>query len=318
MGTIVVTEKLPEPELNLLTNRGYEVVYNATPSVTAIHLLEMIQDASGIIVSMATKLNADTLRQASELKAISTFSTGTDHIDLDYCKEAGITVTNIPGDVVAEPTADLAWALLLAAARNVVVGDELARSGNWGGARADQPAGVNVGNRTIGVIGMGNLGKEVAQRALGFSMEILYYSRTKHVNLEKYGLAEYVELEDLMRASDFVVMCLPLTPETKNFIGEDQLSLMKPDAILVNVGRGATLDNHALINALDKEQLRGAALDVYPEEPFVEYELRSNRKVTLSPHCGSATKQTRAKMVRMVSNDLISVLDGKSPLYKVV
>jgi len=249
------------------------------------------------------------------LKVVSNFGVGVDHINLDDAKSRGIPVGNTP-DCLNETVADMAFALLLSSARNVVEGDRIARDPqtkefamNWFGSE--------VNGATLGIVGLGRIGEKIAKRALGFDMKVVYYSRHRNENAEKQFGAVYADLEGLLRQSDFVVLVVPLTSHTKHMISTAQFECMKPTATLINMARGGVVDHDALLKALDSGKLLKAALDVTEPEPLPRgHPLLSNKKVTFTPHLGSATLECRRRMTGMSVTNLSAGLKGEELRWK--
>jgi len=251
------------------------------------------------------------------LSVLSSMSVGLDHVDLDAATRRGIYVTYTP-DVLTDATADLTWALLLAAARRVCEADRFVRGGLWKVAWAPNLLlGSDVYGKTLGIIGMGKIGYAVAKRATGFGMQILYHQRHRIPEEKERAVnARYVALEELLSTSDYVTIHLPLTEQTRGLINEERLRLMKPTAYLINTSRGPIVDENALVKALKEGWIRGAALDVYEKEPLPEGSpLLKLDNLVLTPHIGSATTATRNRMAEVAADNLIAVLSGTLPRY---
>lgn len=276
-------------------------------------LLEAVREADGLLCLLVDRVDRELLEAAPRLRVVSTFSTGVDHIDLDACRERGIRVTHAP-DVLTEATADLTWALMLAAARRVAEGDRMVRAGAFRGWRPDLLLGTEVYGRTLGIVGLGRIGKAVARRASGFDMNVVYWNRTEINPMEDEWLGvSRVELDELLAKADFISLHLAYTPETHHFIGRRELALMGPHAVLVNTSRGAVVDEEALVEALEAGRPAAAALDVFEHEPAVHPRLLRLPQVVLTPHIGSATRETREAMARVAVDNLLAVLEGRRP-----
>lgn len=251
------------------------------------------------------------------LKVVCNFAVGYDNIDLAACAARGVTVCNTP-KAVTEGTADLAWALMLAAARRVSQGDRFVRDGsytNHGPMGMTEMLGVDFTGRTLLIVGAGRIGYAVALRSIGWGMRVLYVARSRHYSFEFAPLgATRVELEEGLRQADFISVHTPLTADTKHLINADRLALVKPTAVLVNTARGAVIDETALIAALKEKRLFAAGLDVYENEPHVSAELRSFDNVVLTPHIGSGAQRYRAMMTEIVSQNVHAVLTGGVPM----
>jgi glyoxylate reductase len=245
---------------------------------------------------------------------VANFGVGYDNIDLEAARRRGVRVTNTPG-VLTEATAELAVALMLAAARRVVECDGIVRRGEWPSYTEEMLVGRALGGATIGLVGFGRIGQRVARLLQGFEVRVLFASRKAVASARG---AERCELPELLAASDVVSLHVPLTPETRRLIDAEALALMKPGAILVNTSRGAVVDTAALVEALRNGRLAAAGLDVYEDEPHVPVELRELPKTVLLPHIGSATAATRDAMARLVAENVIAVVDGREPPTAVV
>jgi glyoxylate reductase len=238
---------------------------------------------------------------------------GYDNIDVPAATERGIVVTNTP-DVLTEATADLAWALLMAAARRLGEGERLVRAGEWEGWSPTQLLGQAVWGRTIGIVGMGKIGTAVARRARGFGMTVLYNNRSARPDAEAELGARWVDLPTLWRDADFVSLHAPLTDATRHLVDAEALAHMRNTAVLVNTGRGALIDEAALADALRAGTIAAAGLDVFEREPAVDSDLMLLDNVVLAPHIGSATIAARSAMVRCASENIVAVLEGDPPL----
>jgi glyoxylate reductase len=251
------------------------------------------------------------------LKIISNFGVGVDHIDLEAARQRGIPVGNTPG-VLDGATADLTFALLLAAARNIVVGDRYARSAAFTHYDPRILMGREVHDATLGIVGMGKIGRQVARRASGFDMSVLYYNRRRDPQAEAELGVTYATLSELLGRADFVTLNVPLTSETRGLIGRDELAQMKPNAILVNAARGGVVDHTALLLALEQGQIAGAALDVTEPEPLPrDHPLLRMDNVIILPHLGSATMETRQRMAELSVANLLAGLRGDPLLHRV-
>lgn len=245
------------------------------------------------------------------LKVISNFGVGVDHINLDDARARNIPVGNTP-NILDGATADMTFALLMAAARNIVIGDRYARSPEFTVYDPSILLGYEVHSSTLGIIGMGNIGTQVARRAQGFDMKVLYHNRNRKPDAEAGLGVSYATLDDLLRESDYVTLNVPLTPETKNLIGRRELQLMKPTAILVNLARGGVIDHDALVEALKRKWIAVAALDVTEPEPLPrDHPLLKMDNLIIAPHLGSATIQTREEMARLSVDNLKAGLAGQ-------
>jgi glyoxylate reductase len=270
--------------------------------------------ADAIICLLTDEVSADLLDTARNLKIVANAAVGYENIDIEAAVRRGIVVTNTP-EVLTEATADLTFALLLAAARHVAEADAWVRHGRFPPCALQQPlTGAAVHGKTLGIIGMGRIGAAVARRGhLGFGMRVVYFSRSEHPSVEVELNATRMPLEELLSEADYVCVHVPLTEETHHMLDAEALSRMRSSAILVNVSRGAVLDEEALVQALQENVIAGAALDVFENEPEVHPGLLACTNVVLSPHLGSATLETRRAMADIAVDNVLAVLAGKPP-----
>jgi glyoxylate reductase len=257
------------------------------------------------------------LDRLAGVRVVSNFGVGVDHIDLRAAAERGIPVGNTPG-ILDGATADLAFALILAAGRRVVEGDRYARGPNFTHYDPSYMLGREVHSSTLGIFGMGRIGRQVALRAQGFGMKVLYHNRTRNDEAEVALKARYATKDELLATADYVVLTVPLTPETRGFIGAVELAKMKRTAVLVNVARGAVVDKDALAEALAANRIFAAALDVTDPEPLPrDHPLLALENVIITPHLGSATQETRRRMAELSSENLFAGLEGKPLPFRV-
>jgi len=288
------------------------------PSEEAAHsdeLMRQVSDKDGIICLPGDKIDKTLMEVASRLKVISTFSVGFEHIDVKEATARGIYIGYTPG-ILTDATADLAFTLLLSMARKIPQSDRFVRAGDWKVLGSPLHLfGTSVWGTTLGIIGLGRIGKAMAKRAHGFNMKILYSDSVRLATDEERDLGiEYRSVDDVLRESDFISIHTPLTPETRHLINTAKLKLMKPSAILINTSRGAVIDEEALIIALKERWIAGAGLDVYENEPIdPKNPFLSLDNVVLIPHMGSATTQTRSMMSETAAQNLMAVLRGTPP-----
>jgi glyoxylate reductase len=276
-----------------------------------LHLEAMLSSTTGLFTYGHPQIDGGLMDRMPRLKVISNFGVGVDHIDLAAARQRGIPVGNTP-HVLDGATADMTFALLLAAARNLVIGDQFARSPAFTHYDPTILLGQEVHGATLGIIGMGNIGRHVAQRARGFDMHVLYHNRRRNMQTEASLGVTYASLPDLLQQADFVSLNVPLTPETRGMIGRDELAQMKPTAFLINVARGAVVDHNALLQALEQGWIAGAALDVTEPEPLPrDHPLLRLENVIIAPHLGSATHQTRRAMAQLAVDNLRAGLIGQ-------
>ena len=282
-------------------------------------LLKKAKQSDALITLLTDKIDCNLLELAQpRLSIVSQYAVGYDNIDTECATRLGVYVTNTPG-VLTDATADLTWALIMAITRRIVEADKFVRSGEWyrsgTGWHPMMLLGFEITGKTLGIIGMGRIGRAVAQRAKGFRMRIIYYDKYRlPEEMEKELGAEYVDLDTLLREADVISIHTPLTPETHHMIGEEQLKKMKKTAYLVNTSRGKVIDTDALVKALREKWIAGAALDVFEEEPISpDHPLTKLDNVVLTPHIGSATWETRTRMADIVAENLIAFAKGEVP-----
>ena len=297
---------LPDEILEMLNNRC-ELHILARGGVSD----EKFARAQGLLTYGHPIITGAFMDRMPNLKVISNFGVGVDHIDLPAAKQRGIPVGNTP-NMLDGATADMTFAMLMAAARNIVIGDRFARSAAFTHYDPRILIGYEVHGTTLGIIGMGNIGRQVARRASGFDMNILYHNRKPDPKAEAELGATYASRNDLLAQSDFVTLNVPLTDETRNMIGRDQLKRMKKTAILVNLARGGVVDHDALAEALENKWIAAAALDVTEPEPLPrDHPLLAMDNAIIAPHLGSATRQTRLAMGQRTVDNLLAGLSGK-------
>jgi glyoxylate reductase len=280
-------------------------------------LLARVRDADALIPLLTDASDAALLDAAPRLRVVANFAVGTNNVDLVEATRRGVAVTNTP-DVLTESTADLAFGLLLAAARRFREGEQLVRSGAWRGWEPEQLLGVQLHGATLGIVGFGRIGQAVARRARGFAMRVLYASpRRAPIEVEQALAAEHVALDELLARADLISLHAPLTDGTRHLIDAPRLARMKPDAVLVNTSRGPLVDEVALADALARGRLGGVGLDVYEREPAVQAALLASERAVLLPHIGSATRSARDAMARLAAEGVLDVLEGRVPRHLV-
>ncbi len=280
-------------------------------SLAPEQLAERLADVDGALITAGDRIDEALLARCPRLKVVANIAVGYNNIDLAACTKLGVVATNTP-DVLNEATADHGWALLLAAARRVCESERWLRAGHWQRWEFEMFLGAELHGTTLGVIGMGRIGRAVARRAAGFSMRILYHNRTR-LPAEQEGGAIWATKEDVLRASDHVVLTVPYTPDTHHLIGAAELALMKPTAVLVNIARGGVVDDDALIDALKNGRLAAAGLDVFADEPKLRRGFRELENAVLTPHIASSTRATRNAMARLAMRNLAETLAGRRP-----
>lgn len=305
---IFITQKLPDEAVASL-HESYEVRmwHDEKSPAPREEIMKQAGEAHALWTMLSDKVDRELLEAAPNLKIVSNLAVGYNNIDIHAAHERGVMVTNTP-DVLTESTADLTFALLLATARRIIEAEQSVRSGDWKSWSPMGMAGRNVGGATLGIVGMGRIGEAVARRAQGFGMNVLYHNRTRR----SFEDVKYAKLDDLLQQSDYVVILTPLTQETQGMIGERELSLMKETACLINVARGGIVDEKALYEALKAKKIWGAGLDVFETEPVpLDHPLLSLPNLTVLPHIGSATVQTRLAMMEMNAQAIAACLEDK-------
>ncbi|MDP2895844.1 MAG: D-glycerate dehydrogenase [bacterium] len=308
---IFITREIPKEAIDLLkANCDTVEVHEGDSLLRREQLLEKVRGRDSILCCLTEKIDAEVLAAASGVKGIANMAVGYDNIDVKAATKQGIPVSNTPG-VLTDATADLAWALLFAAARRIIPADKYTRAGEFKAWGPMLFLGADVTGKTLGIIGAGRIGTAVAMRSRGFGMSVLYCDPVRNDFLEKELSARLVSLEELLREADFVSLHVNLTPETRHLIGERELGLIKPTAYLINTSRGPVVDEEALVGALQKRQIAGAGMDVYEQEPRLAPGLAELDNVVLLPHIGSATIATRTKMALIAADNLLAMLRGE-------
>jgi len=276
-------------------------------------LARKLTDRDGVTCALTDRIDAKLLERCPKLKAVANIAVGYNNIDLSACTARGVMATNTPG-VLDDSTADLAWALILGAARRLTELERRVRAGEWTGWRLKQWLGIDVHHAALGIFGMGRIGQTIARRAAGFEMKVLYHNRKRVTSeIERRLSATYVTKDELLSQSDFVVLQVPYSPETQHMIGPRELKLMKPTAILINSTRGGVVNDAALIAALKSGVIRAAGLDVFENEPRLNPEFLQLDNVVLMPHIGSSTEATRRAMAMTAARNLVAALTGGKP-----
>jgi len=307
---VFVTRVIPEAGMDIVRSAARcEVWQEEAPPPTEV-LRAAVADVDGLLCLLTDRVDGTLLDAAPKLKVVSQLAVGYDNIDVAACTARGIRVGNTPG-VLTETTADLTFALLMAAARRITESDRVVRSGKWLTWAPLFMAGQDVHHATIGIVGMGRIGYEVARRATGFQMRILYSDERPSPQAERDFGARRVGLDDLLAQSDFVTLHTPLLPATTHLIGARELALMKPTAVLVNASRGPVVDQGALYEALSTGVIGGAGLDVFETEPLPLSEpLLGLENIVMLPHIGSASVATRTRMAVIAAENLVAGLRG--------
>ncbi len=311
---ILITRQIFPDVIDFLTPH-FEIDYNDSDDVLdAVALRERAHDVAGVMCCLTEKIDAAFLDQCVHVKVVSNIAVGYNNIDVGECTRRGVKVTNTPG-VLDDTTADLTFALLMAAARRVTESEAWLRHGDWKKSFAvQQMLGRDIHHTTLGIIGMGRIGQAIAKRAAGFDMTVRYFNRTRlDAATEAKFNVSYASQEAVLRESDFVVVMVPYSSATHHLIGAAEIALMKTSAILINTARGGVVDDAALIEALKTNKIAGAALDVFENEPAFNRDFLALNNVVLTPHIGSATRNTRTAMTMLAATNLKAALLGEVP-----
>ncbi len=311
---VVVTSELPGDALSLLEGRARVKTFKSRGGPrTEGEVLRCLGRAAGAVTLLTDPITETVLESCPNLRVVSNCAVGVDNIDLQACARRGVTVTNTPG-VLTEATADLTWALILAAARRVVEGDRLMRAGRFKGWLPTFLLGMDLRGKTLGVVGMGRIGQAVARRAPAFGMRVAYADpRPLPESVESALGVELLPLDELVARSHVLTLHCPLNQETRHLMDGQRLCAMRPGSILINTGRGPLVDEAALVESLRSGHLAAAGLDVYEREPLMAPGLKDLPNAVLLPHIGSASRETREEMARMAVANCLAVLEGRAP-----
>jgi glyoxylate reductase len=317
MGRVFVSCPLPGDAVDRLSREHEVVVGEEHVGVQGAAFTGHAGSFDALVTLSRDRIDGALLARASRLRVVANFAVGFDNVDLAACAARGVAVTNTPG-VLTDATADLAFGLLLCAARRITEGDRLLRRGGFLGLTPTFLVGAPVHGATLGLVGLGRIGQAVARRARGFGMRVLYAGRRRAPSdVERALMATPVDLDDLFAEADFVSLHCPLTPETRHLVNAERLARMKRGAVLVNTTRGAVVDEAALADALGRGPIGAAGLDVYEDEPRVHPALLDLENVVLAPHIGSADRPAREAMARIAADNVLAVLAGRAPLTPV-
>lgn len=309
---IFVTRKIPKEGIELLEKEHELELFTHERIPKRNEIIEGLRGKDGLLCLLTDPIDKDVIFSEPKLRMIASYAVGFDNIDVDAATKRGIPVSNTPG-VLTDATADMAWALMLSVARRVVEADKFTRSGKYNGWGPMLMLGQDIYNKTLGIIGAGRIGTAVALRSKGFEMNVCYVSNNRNEVLENQINAKKVELNQLLKQSDYVSIHVPLSKDTYHLIGEEELKLMKKTSILVNTSRGPVIDEMAIIQALKERRIFGAGLDVYEHEPKINEELKKLNNVVLQPHSASATFSSRSKMSIIAAENMIAGLKGEIP-----
>jgi glyoxylate reductase len=310
---VLVTRLLAPEAMDHLRARCAVEVPGEDRPMPREELLRRVSGKRGLLPTLTDRVDQEVLDAAGRnLAVVANFAVGYDNVDVEACTRRGVVVTNTP-DVLTDATADLAWGLILAASRRIGEGDRLVRSGRGWAWSPSFMLGREVTGKTLGIVGLGRIGRAVARRAAGFEVRILYTSRSRALDAERDLGAAYRDLPDLLTEADFVSIHVPLTPETHHLFDAEAFRRLRPTAVLVNTSRGPVVDEAALAAALRDGELGAAGLDVYEREPEIHPDLLDLENVVLAPHLGSATVETRTDMAMLAARNLVAVLEGEVP-----
>lgn len=314
---VFITSKLPSKIDRYLRSKGFTVsVYTGKEPLSKNELIKKASKADGIITLLSNKVDREVLDELSNCKVIANYAVGYNNIDIQYAKKKGIVVTNTPG-VLSDATAELTIALILACTRRLIEAEKFMREGKFKGWMPDLFLGTELKGKTVGIVGAGEIGTEVARRIKAFKTKIIYFNRSKNSIIENELKGKKVSLDFLMKNADIITVHLPLTADTYHIIDREKLKLMKKSAIIVNVARGEVIDEKYLIELLKKKRIKAAGFDVYENEPDINPELTKLKNVVLLPHIGSATTETREEMAMLAARNVEAALKGKKPITPV-
>lgn len=316
---IFVTRQIPGDFLSLLEKEGFEIeVFPEDRPIKPEELVTKVKGVDGLLSLLTDRVDTDLMDAAGpQLKVISNYAVGFDNIDLKGASDRGIVVCNTPCDEVNEAVAEHTWALILSLARRIVEADESVRRGGYKGWEPNIFLGTSVIGKTLGIIGLGRIGSMVARRAKGYKMKVLYNKHDPDPEAEKELGVVFSPLDDLLKVSDFVTLHVPLTDETRGMVNAAFFAKMKKGSFLINTARGPIVSEEALVKALDDGLLKGAALDVFENEPNIHPELLGKQNVVLTPHIASSTNEAREKMSQLAVEGLLHAFSGKKPLNMV-
>ncbi|MEM2930862.1 MAG: D-glycerate dehydrogenase [Thermoproteota archaeon] len=311
---VYVSRRIHESAIRLLENHCDVETYDSENPVPRDILLKNVEDKDAVLILLSDRIDKEFLEKAGKLRVVSAMSAGYDHIDLGEATLRGVYVTNVPR-VLTDAVAEFALALLFTVARRIVEADSFLRKGSWRVAWSPMfMLGPAIGGKTLGIIGLGEIGTAIARRAKGLNMRVVYYSRTRKPSVEEELGITFMGFNEVLKESDFLILSTALTPETVRMIGEKELRSMKPSSYLINISRGAIVDEKALVKALKEGWIAGAALDVFEQEPVsLDNPLISMGNVVLTPHIASATFEARRRLAENAAENILRVLRGEAP-----
>jgi glyoxylate reductase len=309
---VYVSRLIPDEGMKLLYEKCDVTVNPYDRVATREELLENVKGKDALLCLLTDAIDEEVFATNPNLKVVANYAVGYNNIVVKDANKYGVPVTNTPG-VLTETTADFAWTLLMATARRIVEADTFNRTGKFVGWAPLLLLGQDVHHKTIGIVGFGRIGQAVAQRARGFDMNVLYYDMNKMPEVAAKYDAQYRELDDLIRESDFITLHVDLNESTRHLISDREFGMMKKNAYLINTSRGPVVDEQALVRALKSDQIAGAGLDVYEDEPIMAPGLAECANAVLAPHTASATRETRGAMARIAAENIIAALEGRTP-----
>ena len=314
---VYITRQIPEAGIKKLKDKGYEVIVNPLDKVLAKKKLILAlknKNYDAVLCLLTDKITDEVMAAAGpQTKIFANYAVGVDNIDLKAAQKRGIVISNTPG-VLTETVAEFTIGLIFAIVKRIVEADKFIRRGKFVGWAPMLFLGSDLKAKTLGIIGLGRIGGEVARRMRdGFDMNVIYHDAKRNEELEKLYHVDYADLETLLKTSDIISIHVPLLPTTRHLIGAQELALMKPTACLINTSRGPVVDEVALVKALKNKIIRGAALDVFENEPALAPGLAKLDNVVLAPHLASASLETRSKMAEMAAENIIAVLENQTP-----
>ncbi|WP_436861045.1 2-hydroxyacid dehydrogenase [Staphylococcus caeli] len=314
MEKVVITRKIPQQFVAQLESVAQVEMWDESlEPMPREQFLEAIQDATACFITLSETIDDEVIAKAPNLKIIANMAVGYDNIDVNLMKRHGIIATNTPG-VLTETTAELGFTLMLTVARRIVEAEKYVQNGEWQSWGPYLFAGKDLNNANVGIYGMGEIGKAFARRLKGFNTNIMYHNRTRHKDAEEALGALYVPFDTLLKQSDFVICTAPLTDDTKDKFNAQAFEKMKNDAIFINIGRGAVVDEQALVQALQDGQIAACGLDVLREEPVdMSHPLLSLPNVVIVPHIGSASVTTRNRMIQLCVDNILRVFKDEQP-----
>ena len=310
---IFVTRKIPESGIKLLQKSCHVKIYPKDQVIPKDELIKEVKQCDALLCLLTDKIDKEVIDANHKLKIISNYAIGFNNIDVAYATKKGIPVTNTPGKAIVDAVAEHTIALLFAITKRIVEADQFMRAGKYKTWEPLLLLGMELVEKTIGIVGLGRIGSGVAQRAKAMGMKIVYYDVKRNADFEREFSAQYLSLNNLLKSADVVSVHVPLLPTTKHLIGTKELSLMKKTAYLINTSRGPVIDEKALVQALKQKKIAGAGLDVYEFEPKLATGLTKLQNVVLTPHIASATIEARSEMSKDAAENILAVLQGKKP-----